>query len=157
MDEISFIYEDDNIELTKYETIFETLLKITKMHLNINQTLLLSVFFILPEKSILLNKTYRNKEYVGDVISFPIDDPSGIYDQIGFKEIGDIFITYNEAQNKALKYKHKIDDEMCWLFVHGLLHVLGYDHEVDEKQEKIMFNLTESILKEVNVMYDIVV
>ncbi|QBQ07903.1 rRNA maturation factor [Spiroplasma gladiatoris] len=153
MDEISFIYEDNN-DLNKYESIFYNLLTITKEKLNITNTLSLSVFFILPEKSIELNSKYRNKNYVGDVISFPIDDPIGIYDQLDFKEIGDIFITYNEALNKATLYNHEIEDEMSWLFVHGLLHILGYDHETNENDAKTMFKLTESILKEINVIYD---
>ncbi|AOG60626.1 rRNA maturation factor [Spiroplasma helicoides] len=156
MDEISFIYEDNNKLLKNYEMIYAKLLASTKKHLNIEQNLLLSVFFILPEKSLELNKKYRNKEYVGDVISFPIDDPLGIYQQLEFREIGDIFITYEEALNKAKNYDHKIEDEMAWLFVHGILHILGYDHETNEEDEKEMFKLTDKILKDINVSYKIV-
>ncbi|QEH62058.1 hypothetical protein SCHIN_v1c08630 [Spiroplasma chinense] len=156
MDEITIIYEDDNKDLEQYEKVFEELLTHTKNELKIDKSLMLSVTFIKPEESIRLNTEYRGKEYVGDVISFPIDDPMGIYEQLDFKEIGDIFITYDEALNKAKLYNHKIYEEMCWLFVHGLLHILGYDHELGENEEKEMFDLTNNILKRVNVVYKVV-
>ncbi|ARU91449.1 metalloprotease [Spiroplasma clarkii] len=100
MEEISFTYEFDLPELHSYEAVFQQILAITKQQLKITQDLMLSVNFIDEEKSLNLNQTYRGKDYAGDVLSFPIDDPMGIYDQLDFKEIGDIFITYSIAQKK---------------------------------------------------------
>lgn len=156
MDEITFIYNIDDIDIQPYEAVYYQILTAAKETLNISQTLLLSVTFIDPKESIKINTEYRNKTYVGDVISFPIDDPSGIYEQLDFKEIGDIFITPAEAKSKAALYNHTFFEEMTWLFTHGLLHILGYDHELGEIEAKQMFELTDIILKAVNVVYKIV-
>ncbi len=156
MDDLNFIYDDDSEELKNYESVFSQLVRITKDVLNINNSLSMSINYIKDEKSLELNKKYRNKDYIGDVISFPIDDDYGLYQQLDFREIGDIFITYQEAKRKADHYNHDIKTEMCWLFVHGLLHILGYDHELSDKDEEIMFALTDKILNKINVKYKIV-
>ncbi|WP_339033676.1 rRNA maturation RNase YbeY [Spiroplasma endosymbiont of Cantharis rufa] len=151
-DLLEFNYNTDE-HLKCYEVLFNKLLKAAKQILDINQSLSFSVNYIDEIKSRQLNMEYREKDYVGDVISFPIDDDFGIYNQLDFKEIGDIFITFSEAKNKALKYKHSIEFEMAWLFVHGLLHILGYDHEISIEDEKIMFDLTDRILDKENIKY----
>ncbi|AGR42297.1 rRNA maturation RNase YbeY [Spiroplasma diminutum] len=151
-DLLEFNYQTDE-DLIGYELLFNNLLKSTKEILKIDQILSLSVNYIDPLNSKELNNNYRGKDYVGDVISFPIDDDFGIYEQLGFKEIGDIFITFDEAQRKAQKYNHSIKEEMAWLFTHGLLHILGYDHETSEEDEKEMFELTNKILEKQNLEY----
>lgn len=154
MNEITFIYEDENKELLKFENIFYELLEITSKNILVNVPLVLSVNYILEKKAIEMNIKHRDKDYVADVLSFPIDDEYGIYNQIGFKEIGDIFICFDEAKRKANKLNHSIETEMSWLFVHGLLHILGYDHETNESDAKIMFELTDKILAEKNMKYE---
>ncbi len=151
-DLLEFNYNTDE-DLKGYEVLFNKLLKAAKQILDINQSLSFSVNYIDEIKSKQLNMEYREKDYVGDVISFPIDDDFGIYNQLDFKEVGDIFITFSEAKNKALKYKHSIEVEMAWLFVHGLLHILGYDHEISLEDEKVMFDLTDRILDKENIKY----
>ncbi|WP_339030469.1 rRNA maturation RNase YbeY [Spiroplasma endosymbiont of Cantharis nigra] len=151
-DLLEFNYNTDE-NLKGYEVLFNKLLKAAKQILDINQSLSFSVNYIDEIKSRQLNMEYREKDYVGDVISFPIDDDFGIYNQLDFKEVGDIFITFSEAKNKALKYKHSIEVEMAWLFVHGLLHILGYDHEISIEDEKVMFDLTDRILDKENIKY----
>ncbi|MFC1616511.1 rRNA maturation RNase YbeY, partial [Patescibacteria group bacterium] len=59
--------------------------------------------------------------------------------------IGDIFICFEVAKKQASKKKYDLDDEMAVLFVHGLLHLIGFDHEND-KQEVEMEKLTQEIL-----------
>jgi len=113
MDDLNFIYDDDSEELKNYESVFSQLVRITKDVLNINNSLSMSINYIKDEKSLELNKKYRNKDYIGDIISFPIDDDYGLYEQLDFREIGDIFITYQEAKRKADQYNHDIKTEMC--------------------------------------------
>ncbi|WP_338984545.1 rRNA maturation RNase YbeY [Spiroplasma endosymbiont of Diplazon laetatorius] len=151
-DSLDFVYETQE-QLKEYEELYYNLLTSTKEVLKIDQSLSLSVNFIDEAKSRAINNEYRQKDYVGDVISFPIDDDFGIYEQLDFREIGDIFITFSEANNKAQKYNHTIKEEMAWLFVHGLLHILGYDHETNEKEADEMFSLTDSILEKQNIVY----
>ncbi|SYV95885.1 putative metal binding protein [Mycoplasma putrefaciens] len=73
---------------------------------------------------------------------------------LGFRELGDLFINLSEAKRKSLKYDHSLDQEMGFLFVHGFLHLLGYDHELVE-QETEMFSLQEQILQLANIKYQI--
>ncbi|AGR41419.1 rRNA maturation RNase YbeY [Spiroplasma taiwanense] len=151
---LEFNYEVENKDLMDFEKIFNNLLIITKDILKLGKPISMSINYISDEKSIELNTEYRQKKYIGDVISFPINDEFGIYDQLDFKEIGDIFIAPNEAIRKAKLYNHSFYEEMCWLFTHGLLHILGYDHEENENNAKIMFDLTDQILQEINIKYN---
>ena len=61
------------------------------------------------------------------------------------RTLGDIFISVDHAKKQAEEYGHSLRREMCFLFTHGILHLLGYDHMTDE-QEKEMFGLQDEIL-----------
>ena len=63
-------------------------------------------------------------------------------------ELGDIFINVEAIRNQAKEYGHSIRREACFLFCHGLLHLMGYDHMTSE-EEKEMFSLQDVILDEV--------
>lgn len=90
-----------------------------------------------------LNKNYRNKDSETDVISFALNDYSDITTNINM--LGDIYISYDKAVEQANTYIHSIKREITFLSVHGLLHLLGYDHMIKE-EENIMFKLQEEIL-----------
>ena len=64
--------------------------------------------------------------------------------------LGDIYISVEKAVEQAKEYGHSVNRELSFLFVHGLLHLLGYDH-MNEEDEKVMFDLQEKILKEKGV------
>ena len=66
------------------------------------------------------------------------------------RELGDIFISVDHAKSQAEEYGHSLRREMCFLFTHGLLHLLGYDH-MKEEDEKVMFTLQKEILKELHM------
>mgnify|MGYP004447298091 FL=1 len=63
----------------------------------------------------------------------------------GIVSLGDIYISLDKAQEQAQEYGHPLDRELRFLFVHGLLHLLGYDHMTKKDEEK-MFPLQEKIL-----------
>jgi probable rRNA maturation factor len=153
MDEILFNYET-NESLESFEKLFFSLLTATKKEIGETKAFTLSVTYISSENSVEMNNSYRGKDYIADVISFPIDDEHGIYDQLDFRELGDIFICFEEAKRKAEKMNHTIETEMAWLFVHGLLHIIGYDHEQNENDAKIMFDLTDKILMHEKITYE---
>ncbi|PPE06411.1 rRNA maturation RNase YbeY [Mesoplasma corruscae] len=115
----------------------------------------LSINFVDSKEALEINKKFRNKTYIPDVLSFPIQMSKQEIEIVGIQEIGDIFICPEEAHKKSLKYNHTDKEEMAFLIVHGFLHLMGYDHEVNEEQEAIMFKLQDQILNLNNVEYKI--
>lgn len=66
----------------------------------------------------------------------------------GDNELGDIFINVQAIIDQASEYGHSMRREVCFLFTHGLLHLLGYDH-MNENDEKEMFSLQDVILDDI--------
>ncbi len=90
-----------------------------------------------------LNKDYRGKDYATDVISFAtIDDEDNEDDSY----LGDIFINVEATKRQAIDLKHSFRREFNFLFMHGLLHCLGYDH-IEEDDEKVMIAKQKDIIK----------
>lgn len=94
-----------------------------------------------------LNKEHRQKDKATDVLSFPLE-----FDMPNMP-LGSIVISIDFVQQKAEEYNHTQSDEFTLLFIHGLLHLLGYDHEVDngehrEKEEELIkkYNLPNSLI-----------
>lgn len=88
-----------------------------------------------------LNKSYRGKNTTTDVISFPMDVPGSPF-------LGEMYICTAVLVRQAKEYKQSDVQELMFLFVHGLLHLLGYDHETNNKDKKRMFALQDAICKE---------
>ena len=98
------------------------------------------------------NKEYRQKDQATDVLSFPIENDMIIADD-NFMPLGSIVISVDFVTLKAKELGHNESDELALLFIHGLLHILGYDHETDtgemrEKEALIIqeFNLPKSLI-----------
>ena len=90
-----------------------------------------------------------NRERVTDVISFALEDNKDIvYDDI--RMLGDIFICIPQMKKQAEEYGHSEKRELAFLAVHGILHLLGYDH-MTEEDERVMFALQELILDGKNI------
>ena len=96
-----------------------------------------------------LNKEYRNIDRETDVITFALEDDE-LFPEMENRVLGDIYISIDKARSQAEEYGHSFKRELCFLAVHGFLHLLGYDHMVEE-DEKIMFNLQEEILNEAKI------
>ena len=99
-----------------------------------------------------LNREYREKDNPTDVLSFPLETPfteQSVFDI----PLGTIVISADFVKDKAETYGHTEQDELKLLFIHGLLHLLGYDHETDEgemrqKEREIIesFGLPSSLI-----------
>ena len=87
----------------------------------------LSLVFVGPKTAKKLNKDYRKKDYVPNVLSFPID-----------KDNGEIFICIDKAKKEASEYDMSQQSFIKFLFIHGLLHLKGYGHgaEMEKLEEK---------------------
>ena len=97
-----------------------------------------------------INREYRHIDRSTDVISFAMEDNDQFYVEGMPRTLGDIFISVDHAKKQAEEYGHSLRREMCFLFTHGILHLLGYDHMTDE-QEKEMFGLQDKILGALNI------
>lgn len=109
-----------------------------------------SVIFVTSEKIKEINKVYRNKDNITDVISFAFEDNANmLYNNV--RVLGDIYICIPRMLEQAKEYDHSEKRELSFLAVHGLLHLLGYDHERSSEDEKIMFELQERLLNEIHI------
>jgi len=100
-----------------------------------------------------LNKTYRGKDTPTDVLSFTMLAESGDETESGFttppngiKHLGELIISYPQATIQAEEHRHSIKREVAILVIHGILHLLGYDHIEDEPAQKMAARESE-ILK----------
>lgn len=97
-----------------------------------------------------INKEYRGIDRETDVISFALEDDKSFINILDFRILGDIYISIDKAREQALSYGHSLLRELSFLAIHGLLHLLGYDH-MEENDEKIMFNLQKELLDEYGI------
>ena len=130
------------------ENRYHEILKIIKKILEIEKEYDLSVSFVSKETIQQLNRDYRNIDKVTDVISFALmDDEIKIHGLEDEQDLGDIFICVDQAQTQADDLNQSLDKELEFLFIHGVLHLLGYDH-IDKADEEIMFSLQRQIVHE---------
>ena len=99
-----------------------------------------------------LNAQYRDKDAVTDVLSFPLETPF-TEQSIFSMPLGSIIIAASFVQEKAVLLGHSKQDELSLLFIHGMLHLLGFDHEVDDGEMRIkekeliqQFDLPQSLI-----------
>lgn len=109
-----------------------------------------SVTFVTNDVIQEINRTYRNKDVPTDVISFAMEELGEGEIEIKNADmpmlLGDIVISVERANEQAESYAHTFERELCFLAVHGFLHLLGYDHGTKE-EEQVMFGLQETILQ----------
>lgn len=127
-----------------------------------SERLEMSLSVVTPAEIQQLNKTYRNVDAVTDVLSFPtIDNPTRkVIDVDEFAldvnpdtnklTLGDVIICRERAVEQAAEYGHSVKREICFLALHGLLHLLGYDH-VEPADEEQMTALQKEILAKYHV------
>lgn len=106
----------------------------------------MSVIFVDADEIHEINRDYRQVDRPTDVISFAMQDSDdGFVLEEVQNELGDIFISIDAVKQQAEEYGHSQRREACFLFTHGLLHLLGYDH-MEPEDEKEMFALQDEIL-----------
>ncbi|MEG2322165.1 MAG: rRNA maturation RNase YbeY [Bacilli bacterium] len=141
------IINETNEEIKELEQVKQLLsLTVKKKSL---ETANFNVIIVDNEYIHKLNKEYRGIDRPTDVISFALEDSKDMinYD---FRILGDIYICLPKAKSQAIEYGHSFLRELCFLTIHGLLHLLGYDHMVKEDEE-VMFKEQELILNEAGI------
>jgi probable rRNA maturation factor len=91
-----------------------------------------------------LNARYRRKDYATDVLSFPVDGKLPAPNRL----LGDVIISVEKAREQARERGRTRDEEMVTLLIHGIVHLLGYDHERSAKDARVMKRLENKIYRE---------
>ena len=149
--EINMINQTEESEWESYAEDFQKISEKTSKVLRTAYESSCSVVFVTPDAIQEINRDYRSIDKPTDVISFALKDSEEDYmisEEID-EELGDIFINIEAIVKQASEYGHSMRREVCFLFTHGLLHLLGYDH-MEQEEERVMFALQDDIL------YDIV-
>ena len=132
-------------DLKQYYPLLQEYYDKTLEVLGMEDDYVLSVILVGPITIRRINRDYRQKDAVTDVISFALLDDEDAVEYEDEVELGDIFINRNRVFSQAEEYSHSVKREFVFLFVHGMLHLLGYDHMTKEDEEK-MFALQRKIV-----------
>lgn len=96
-----------------------------------------------------ISKEYRNKDKATDILSFPTEYKT-LVPLIGYNMLGDIYLSYEKIEEQSIQFGHSKKREWTYLFTHGVLHLLGYDHKT-KKEEKEMNKLAYKIMDLIKV------
>ena len=141
------LFNELDIDLSKE---FKVIKKVLKLGLGILDIDKVEFNIIVVDNNYIhkLNKTYRGIDRETDVISFALEDDKTFNPKT--RILGDIYISYDKVCSQALEYGHSNLREIVFLAVHGMLHLLGYDH-MNQEDEKVMFDLQRKILDEAGI------
>lgn len=146
---INVVNQSEEKKWNRYKALFVEISERACDVLKLTGDRTMSVIFVDKEQIHEINRDYRGIDRPTDVISFALKDNDDDYDMVeGEDELGDIFINIEAVYNQAKEYGHTLKREVCFLFTHGMLHLLGYDH-MEEDDEKVMFALQDEILDEI--------
>lgn len=135
---------DETVDTTNMERVIDEVSRELKV-----KNGLVSFVFVNNKKIREINKEYRGIDRETDVISFAFMDED-INPDTDYTNYGEIYISLEKTLSQSLEYGHSFDRELCFLTVHGLLHLLGYDHMTKE-DEKVMFSLQDKILNKLGI------
>lgn len=147
--DFALINEVENFK-EDYQQDYLAIIEETVKQLNIDESLELSCILVDDQKIHDINNEYRKINRSTDVISFALEDSEQYYVEGMPRSLGDIFISIDHAKMQAKEYGHSLKREMCFLFTHGLLHLLGYDH-VEKDDEEKMLARQKSILEALGI------
>jgi probable rRNA maturation factor len=109
------------------------------------ETAELSVLLVSDQRMRALNRRYRNKDRATDVLAFPLRE--GRFSRFRGALLGDVVISMQTAKRQAKEFGHSLCDEIARLLVHGILHLLGYDHERNVRDAAVMERKERAILR----------
>lgn len=135
MIDVSF-FNKTEYDVTLFEALGSVIAKNAYKYMDIKEDKEISFIFLTNEEIQIMNRDYRDKDYATDVLTFPGEDDY----------LGDIFISVEKVEEQAKEFNHSVETEMSFMFVHGFLHSIGYDHMNDEDHKK-MFDLQDKILE----------
>lgn len=148
------LLDEDNYLSELEKTEIQELLNFAYDYLKEEGQAEVSVSFVSNDEIRAINRDYRDKDSVTDVISFALEeDEMNIIHEDAPRTLGDIIISTDRAREQAVDYGHSFRRELLFLSLHGFLHLLGYDHM--ETDEEAVMNVTqEEILTAFGVTRD---
>jgi probable rRNA maturation factor len=144
---------DPKTDSKNYQKIMLKIARSTFKELKIRPAFEVSVLITTNQMIKKLNLKYRKLNKPTDVLSFPAYSKQELIKLKASKQmsnLGDIVIAHQLAKSQAAEYGHSLKREISFLFVHGLLHLLGYDHN-NKADEKKMFKLQDKILNSLGI------
>lgn len=129
------IENETNFEF-KYIKKYKKALKAVLNFLNIKGKTVVNVIIKNDESMKEISNEYRNKNKPTDILSFPADYKS-LKPFIGYNLLGDIYLSFEMVEKQANEFGHSSQREWTYLFTHGLLHLLGYDHKTPTEEDEM--------------------
>jgi probable rRNA maturation factor len=102
----------------------------------------LTVVYLTSAEMQRINRQFRRKNKPTDVLSFISDDP---------KSLGELLFCTEVLKSQAVQQKHSLFAETTYMLIHGILHLLEYDHEISAKEEKLMFKLQDECFQKLRL------
>lgn len=96
----------------------------------------LSVVFLNADEALALNRQYRSRDYATDVLSFQNEEP-----------LGDLVLCPEVLERQAVEHQLSVNQELGYMVIHGILHLLGFDHEKTKKEARVMFQLQDAVFQ----------
>ncbi|MDR0846310.1 MAG: rRNA maturation RNase YbeY [Lactobacillales bacterium] len=148
-------FEDESHYLTDDEALkVQDVLAFAASKLQVDEDAAMSVIIVDNEEIHRINKEYRDIDRATDVISFAAHDDPDDFAEMDAElsaelalDFGDIYISWEKAYEQAKEFDHSRERELGFLAIHGLLHLLGYDH-MEEADEREMFELQKELLED---------
>ncbi len=148
---MAILIDNRDVEFDIPKSIFKDFEDASKIILemeNIKDEVEISVSFVNDEEIKQLNRDYRDKDKVTDVLSFPTEMN---YHIEGLPVIlGDVVICLKRAKEQSEEFGHSFERELVYLFVHSMFHLLGYDH-IDEDDKVLMRKKEKEALKRIGI------
>ena len=146
---IYFSNEQDKIKVTyAVKILIRSAITQTLALENFDRNTQVSVTFVDNEGIHEINRKFRNIDRPTDVLSFPLLGDDDLPDDKLFSvPLGDIVLSLERAKEQATEFGHSFEREVAFLTAHSVLHLLGYDHETGEEDEKIMRKKQNEIME----------
>lgn len=151
---ISLDNDQEKIEIsTELEGLLNKAMNLVARLENLSENTEVDITIVTDEEIHVLNRDYRGVDRATDVLSFALDEGDDEPEILGAEAehlLGDIIISAEKANEQAEEFGHGLNREIVYLAVHGMLHLLGYDHMIED-EKIVMRRREEEILREIDL------
>ncbi|VEU78939.1 conserved hypothetical metalloprotease [Metamycoplasma arthritidis] len=145
----NLVYKNRSLCRFKFLEEFKVILNEAKQEFACEKDLVVDLLFVMAPKMKKLNRHFRNKNYVTDILSFPLEG----LEELNFLEVlplGQIIMSPWKIKKQAKEFNHSLKREFCYIFAHGIAHLFGFDHQTED-EAKIMNAHVDNIMNKLNI------